>query len=102
MLRLSYCIVCILQVNISLRYLQAPVTAVDNAAPINAWADNSTNGLIKKAVPDGVRFDMVITNAVYFKGSWLHPFDKSLTDKADFTTASNTLAQVRCCFLATN
>jgi serine protease inhibitor len=50
-----------------IRLLQAPVTAVTSATPINDWASKATRGLIKTAVPSNSKFKAVITNAVYFK-----------------------------------
>jgi serine protease inhibitor len=47
--------------------LQAPVTPVKSATPINEWASKATRGLIKTAVPANSKFKAVITNAVYFK-----------------------------------
>jgi serine protease inhibitor len=48
--------------------LQAEVQEVANADPINEWAARVTKGLITTAVPPGTAFDLVLTNAVYFKG----------------------------------
>lgn len=44
-----------------------------------------TNGLITQAVPPETEFNMIVTNAVYFKGLWEYGFDKSLTRKRDFS-----------------
>lgn len=64
--------------------------------PINAWAAEVTNGLIKKAVPPGTKFDVILTNAVYFKGLWEFKFDKAITRRGDFqlSGSSNTTADV--------
>lgn len=40
---------------------------------------------------------VVLTNAVYFKGAWLHAFEKAATSKREFTTAANTSVEVRGC-----
>lgn len=48
--------------------VQAEARSVPNGAPINAWAANVTNNLIKKVVSEDAPFDLVVTNAVYFKG----------------------------------
>jgi serpin B len=63
-------------------------------APINAWAAKVTKGLIIQAIPPGTEFNMVITNAVYFKGQWLYAFDKATTTQQPFTTLANTKVQV--------
>jgi serine protease inhibitor len=64
--------------------LQAEVQAVTSVAPINAWAAKVTNGMITQAVPPNTEFNMIITNAVYFKGLWEYGFDKAATRKRDF------------------
>lgn len=48
--------------------LQAEVKEVASADPISEWAARVTKGLITTAVPPGTAFDLVLTNAVYFKG----------------------------------
>jgi serine protease inhibitor len=48
---------------------QAEVHEVESTDPINAWAARVTKGLITTAVPPGTAFDLVLTNAVYFKGA---------------------------------
>jgi serpin B len=60
-----------------------PATSV---AEINSWASTATKGLITQVIPPGTPFDMVLTNAVYFKGSWVHPFKKDQTTSKPFTT----------------
>lgn len=46
---------------------QAEAQQADSVDVINEWAARVTKGLIKMAVPPGTPFDMVLTNAVYFK-----------------------------------
>ena len=54
---------------------------------INQWASNHTKGMIKKVLdestfnPDAVSY---LLNAIYFKGSWTQPFDKSDTREEEF------------------
>ncbi len=59
------------------------------AAVMNRWADSVTNGAIHKIrdKPFGDSVEVVLTNAVYFKGRWLVPFDSSATQERPFTTA---------------
>jgi len=64
---------------------QAEVASVRSAEPINEWAAKVTNNLIPQVVSPSLNFNMVITNAVYFKGLWEHPFDKARTQKKNFT-----------------
>lgn len=45
---------------------------------INEWVAQKTNRRIKDLIPVGVLDEntrMVLVNAIYFKGDWLHPFD---------------------------
>lgn len=54
---------------------------------INQWAKQGTQGLIPEVVPTGViksTTRMVLTNANYFKGEWLNPFQPSDTKERDF------------------
>jgi serpin B len=67
----------------------AEVQAVTSVAPINAWAAKVTNGMITQAVPPNTEFNMIITNAVYFKGLWEYGFDKTATRKRDFNALTS-------------
>ena len=54
---------------------------------INSWVEEQTNNKIKDLIPQGVLQPitrLVLTNAIYFKGSWLKPFDKKGTKEEDF------------------
>lgn len=57
------------------------------AARINAWVAEQTQDRITDLLTaDHVRFAaLVLTNAVYFKGSWLRPFEPGATAPAPFT-----------------
>eukprot|EP00775_Hariotina_reticulata_P010069 gene10069-10224_t len=77
-----------------LKLFQAKVEQADSVDIINAWAAEATKGLIKEAVPPGTPFDMVLTNAVYFKGMWDFPFDKAATADGPFTTSNGQIVQV--------
>jgi hypothetical protein len=69
--------------------VQAEVQSVSSVAPINAWAEKVTNGMIKQVVPPGLPFNMIITNAVYFKGLWEYAFDKTSTRKQNFNAVTS-------------
>jgi serpin B len=72
----------------------APLEQVDFAhaaeaarARINDWVAEQTRDKIKDLIPPGVLgalTRLVLTNAVYFKGDWEHPFEKSATSEAPF------------------
>jgi len=56
---------------------------------INNWVANQTQDKIKDIVPQGAidtLTRMVLANAIYFKASWMMPFQKSATQNAPFTT----------------
>uniref|UniRef100_A0A915PVQ2 Serpin domain-containing protein n=1 Tax=Setaria digitata TaxID=48799 RepID=A0A915PVQ2_9BILA len=55
---------------------------VKAADEINRWVAQQTNGKIKNLViPSDIRSNtkLMLTNAIYFKGNWENPFDKSMT-----------------------
>lgn len=54
---------------------------------INQWVENKTREKIKDLIPlGGLQADtrMVLTNAVYFKAGWLHPFYEAATSAGVF------------------
>jgi serine protease inhibitor len=62
---------------------------------INGWVDDNTGGKIDKII-DRIGSDVVmyLINAVYFKGLWLHEFDKDDTKDKAFTLADGSTATV--------
>lgn len=64
---------------------------------INNWVSDNTEGKITKLIPKG-EIDgstrLVLTNALYFYGSWVYPFDKSLTADAAFHPLTGSDVQV--------
>ena len=49
---------------------------------INKWVEDQTNNKIRDLIPSGSinpLTTLLITNAVYFKGTWVQPFDKNET-----------------------
>jgi serpin B len=54
---------------------------------INQWVEDQTNGKIEDLLPEnsiGPNTALVLTNAVYFYGSWLHQFDEEHTSDGIF------------------
>ena len=54
---------------------------------INKWVEEQTKDKIKDLIAPGTITDitrLVLTNAIYFKGSWELPFKKRLTHEASF------------------
>jgi serpin B len=55
---------------------------------INTWVEKQTNQKIKDLIPPGALNQLtrlVLTNAIYFKGSWASRFKKEKTSQAPFT-----------------
>lgn len=60
---------------------------------INSWVSAKTNAKIpelfaKDSLDKNTR--LVLTNAIYFKGKWATPFEKTATQEKDFSTAAGT------------
>ncbi|MBN2127363.1 MAG: serpin family protein [Candidatus Diapherotrites archaeon] len=54
---------------------------------INSWVEQKTNNKIKDLIPQGsITGDtkLVLTNAIYFKGNWLHQFKTEKTFQEEF------------------
>ncbi|MFA7377483.1 MAG: serpin family protein [Patescibacteria group bacterium] len=62
---------------------------------INSFIEEQTNDRIKDLIPSGILDPMtrlVLTNAIYFKGTWEWEFDESDTREQDFKiTSTNTV-----------
>jgi serine protease inhibitor len=58
----------------------------DTVKQINAWCDQKTHGKIKEILKKlSSNEKMVLLNAIYFKGTWQHQFEKSATQDDQFT-----------------
>ena len=54
---------------------------------INQWASDETHGRIAdiaNGIINPLYTDLILANAIYFKGQWLYPFDKNLTKERTF------------------
>lgn len=63
---------------------------------INEWVEEQTADKIKDLLQPGVITDLtrfVLTNAIYFKASWLFPFEEDKTEPADFHLANGSTVQ---------
>lgn len=61
--------------------------ASEAAAEVNTWAENATAGLIKDLLEPGSvdqNTRLVLSNALYFKGSWSEKFDPAETKQEEF------------------
>ena len=77
-------------------FFGAQLAPVDFESPksaeiINAWARKETRGKISGLVsfPFPPATQVVLANAIYFKGKWDDPFDKHLTKPRDFYLADS-------------
>lgn len=64
---------------------------------INKWVEDKTNNRIKDLLPMGSisrNTRLVLTNAIYFKGTWKHQFKKEDTRPAPFALQDSTTATV--------
>ncbi|MDD1660997.1 MAG: serpin family protein [Methanomicrobiales archaeon] len=69
----------------------------DSRMTINRWVEDHTNQKILDLIPKGAITTLtrlVITNAVYFKGTWELQFDKNLTKEEDFRAAPGRTVKV--------
>ena len=84
-------------------YYGGDATEVDYGNPqeaagiINQWVESNTNGLIKDLITEGVISPLtrlILTNAIYFKGTWKVQFDPDNTTDRDFEISSGNRVEV--------
>jgi serpin B len=64
---------------------------------INGWVAEHTEDKIQGIVPEGAITEdsrLVLANAIYFYGGWLHTFDAEATEDADFHLIDGTTTSV--------
>jgi len=69
----------------------------DTRQIINNWVESKTNNKIKDLFPKGSLDSsnkLVLTNAIYFKGTWNKQFKKSQTKDEDFQVSSSSTIKV--------
>jgi serpin B len=91
-------------INTAQTYYSANTTNLDfindtdaSRTTINRWVEEKTRNTINDLVPTGSITPMtrlVITDAVYFKGTWVSQFDKNKTRNTDFRLSSGKNVQV--------
>jgi len=67
-----------------LDYIQAPE---ESRQTINQWVSDQTQEKIRDLIPEGaIDSDtrLVLSNAIYFKATWMEPFEESLTENGVF------------------
>ena len=84
-----------------LSIFDAPSTTLDFNSPsaasiINSWVSQNTKGKITSILAPGPIFGAgaVLTDAVYFHGSWSNKFDPQATESAPFTGSAGTSIQL--------
>lgn len=63
----------------------------NSRSTINRWVEAQTNNRIKDLLPPGTVTPLtrlVLTNAIYFKGTWQTPFNKSSTKPVEFNLSA--------------
>ena len=64
---------------------------------INDWVEGQTNHRITGLIPPGLLDDLtrlILTNAIYFKGEWLEPFEEAMPKPLDFTRSDGSAREV--------
>jgi len=82
------------------KYYDAPLTLMDfietsnreeSRKKINHWVEEETNSRIRDLIQPGIldaSTRMVLTNAIYFNGGWMFPFDSAATSPSLFHTST--------------
>lgn len=58
------------------------------ASAVNQWVEAQTQGRIRDLIEPDPGYVLVLTNAVYFKGMWLKPFEEELTKDEPFFSSA--------------
>ncbi|CAJ1081847.1 uncharacterized protein LOC117829333 [Xyrichtys novacula] len=72
--------------------------AAEVRAIINSWVEETTKGVIKEVLAEGVLDNstrLVLINAIYFKGHWDQQFEEKLTEEAQFRVNKNDTKPVK-------
>jgi len=71
------------------------VTEKTAVSRINGWVNEKTKGKIPAIISEkNTDFWAMLVNAVYFKGNWMHEFNKQATKKDIFTSNDGTKTEV--------
>ncbi|WP_332450435.1 serpin family protein [Methanoculleus sp.] len=92
-------------IEVAARWYGANVTNLDfignpdgSRQTINRWVERATEEKIRDLLPVGSIDSLtrlVITNAIYFKGTWAEQFDANETRDAEFRVGPNETVQIR-------
>src|SRR5271157_5081413 len=64
---------------------------------INAWVENKTNNKINDLIPEGQLYPLTVlllTNAIYFNGTWVKQFNENETGNENFKVSENQTVEV--------
>ncbi|MBF0531476.1 MAG: serpin family protein [Candidatus Omnitrophica bacterium] len=81
------------------------IRSEESRQTINLWVEERTNHKIEELIPSGMigaDTKLILTNVVYFKGSWRTPFDAQHTRKANFRTGDQKTVKVPTMYLSEN
>jgi len=84
---------------INLDFIQEPE---QSRQTINSFIEEQTNNKIKDIIPEGVinpLTRLILTNAIYFKGTWEWEFDKSDTNEQDFKITSENIVKTQMMYM---
>ena len=82
-------------------YYDASVVSADFSKPealktVNEWSREHSKGLIPSIIDElDESVVMCLLNAVYFKGAWTHPFDKSNTSASPFKKGDGLWTEIK-------
>ncbi|MBI5032889.1 MAG: serpin family protein [Chloroflexi bacterium] len=86
------------------QFYGAVITPLDYGNPeaarqaINAWVEEKTEGKIKDLISPGILnplTQLVLVNAIYFKGNWANPFYENITSDAPFWVTADSQVNAR-------
>ena len=72
---------------------------------VNDWVENKTKENIKNLIPEGIidsSTELILVNAIYFKGIWQNEFDRRATRSKDFFVSKKKKVKVKMMKLKTN
>ena len=91
-------------INVIQQFYGGEISNIDFSNPeqaaeiINQWVENKTNNLIKDLIPSSAinpeLCRLILTNAIYFKGTWKIQFDQTNTTERDFKLPSEEVISV--------
>lgn len=78
---------------------EAPIEKLESAEQVNNWCNEKTHGKIPKIIEElDNDILMVLLNAVYFKGEWIHKFNNRSTELKTFYNFGKNEIQVNTMF----